>query len=301
VRNAAFDFGILEQKSYDIPIIAVGNLSTGGTGKTPMIEYLVRQNKGKRIAILSRGYGRKTSGYREVHVTDDALNVGDEPLQFKNKYGSEVIIAVCEKRVDGIDKLLASHNLDLILLDDAYQHRYVKASTYILLTSYDLPYFDDYLLPAGNLRESRSGAARADIIVVTKCPLDISKREMSRISIALNLDKNQSLYFTGIGYADYMVNSSSKVSLSAINMAAATVVTGIAKPEPFVKYLREYATIKHLRFDDHHFFTSKELEMIGKEKLVITTEKDFMRLKDCGLKNVFYIPIETKFIGENKF
>lgn len=300
LRNTAFDIGILEQKSYDIPIIAVGNLSTGGTGKTPMIEYLVRQNKGKRIAVLSRGYGRKTSGYREVQINDIAINVGDEPLQFKNKYQDEVIVAVCEKRVDGIDMLLASHTLDLILLDDAYQHRYVRASSYILLTSYDKPYFEDCLLPAGNLRESKRGASRAQHIVVTKCPLDLTITEMSRMSEAINPDKNQSVHFAGIGYANFMVNDNEKISLSTLDMAIVTIVTGIAKPEPFLRYLKKFVTIKHLNFDDHHVFTAKEVEVISNESMVITTEKDFMRLKDYSLKNIFYVPIETVFLGENK-
>jgi tetraacyldisaccharide 4'-kinase len=298
LRNIAFDYGILKQKSYDTPIIAVGNLSTGGTGKTPMIEYLIEKNHGKRIAVLSRGYGRSTRGYREVMISDSATKVGDEPLQFKNKFGDTVIVAVCEKRVDGIGKLLAAHHIDLILLDDAYQHRYVKASEYILLTSYDKPYFKDYILPAGNLRESRSSASRANSIVVTKCPEDIVQAALASFRTQINPTHEQHVYFATISYAGYMVNAFNKVALTELNKSVVTVVTGIAKPAPFLKYLKKFAAIVHVEFKDHHVFTSSELAVIGMESLVITTEKDFMRLKPHGFKNVYYVPIQTAFLGD---
>ena len=187
LRNWAFDTGILDQKEFDIPIIVVGNLSTGGTGKTPMIEYLIDHLVGKRIGVLSRGYGRKTNGYIEVSMGDLAYKVGDEPLQIKRKFQDLIVSAVCERRVEGIEHLLKDHNLDVILLDDAYQHRQVKASHYILLTSYDQLYVNDYLLPSGNLRESRKGARRAKTIVVTKCPSSITKVERHNIKTRLNL------------------------------------------------------------------------------------------------------------------
>jgi len=299
IRNMAFDRGILKQKSYDIPIIAVGNLSTGGTGKTPMVAYLIEKYKGKRIAVLSRGYGRSTRGFIEVMINDSASKVGDEPLQIKNTYGDTVVVAVCEKRVDGIDKLLATYQLDLILLDDAYQHRYVKASEYILLTSYDKPYFNDYVLPMGNLRESRCGVSRANSIVVTKCPVDITQKEIMGLYEQINPAPEQRVYFTTIVYAGYMVNAFDKIALTALNERAATVVTGIAKPVPFLNYLKTFTTIVHMEFKDHHVFTAPELAIIGKENLVITTEKDYMRLKPYEFKNVYYVPIQTAFIGEN--
>lgn len=300
LRNAAFNAGILEQKQYDIPIIAVGNLSTGGTGKTPMIEYLVEKHKGKRIAVLSRGYGRKTKGYREVLITDNATNVGDEPLQFKNKYGNALIVAVCEKRARGIDALLKNHDLDLILLDDAYQHRYVKASTYMLLTSYDKPYYDDFLLPMGNLREARKGASRAQKIIVTKCPIEISDHEMNAIKKKINPKKDQQVYFTAISYETFMLNSFRQLELKSLARQKVTIVTGIAKPKPFVKYITSFCEVEHLQFKDHHVFSEDELRTISSKDLVITTEKDFMRLKDQKLDNVFYIPVKTLFVGNKK-
>lgn len=296
LRNWAFDKGILKQTEFDVPIIAVGNLSTGGTGKTPMIEYLIKQYAGKRIAVLSRGYGRNTSGYIELSVDDAPQKVGDEPLQIKQKFKDLIISAVCEKRVDGIQRLLKDHFLDIILLDDAYQHRYVKASHYILLTSYDRMYVDDYLLPAGNLRESRAGADRAHSIIVTKCPQNISSNERDKIKKRLKLWCNQKLYFSFVAYGEILYGRNKEMLLNELKGQYVTVVTGIAKPQPFIDFLAEHVMVEHLEFKDHHEFSYAEIEKIKKKKLVITTEKDFIRLKSHQLDNVFYLPIETRFI-----
>jgi tetraacyldisaccharide 4'-kinase len=299
LRNWAFDTGILDQKEFDIPIIVVGNLSAGGTGKTPMIEYLIDHLAGKRIGVLSRGYGRKTTGYIEVSKEDLPERVGDEPLQIKRKFQDLIVSAVCEKRVEGIERLLKDHNLDIILLDDAYQHRHLKASHYILLTSYDQLYVNDYLLPAGNLRESRKGAHRAKTIVVTKCPSSISEDERNNIKMQLNLLPKQKLYFSFIGYEETLHGIDSKIDLNELKGKQVTVVTGIANPKPYLEYLEGILEIIHIKYKDHHAFTTDEIEMIRNKKLVITTEKDFMRLKEHHLSNVFYLPIKTIFLDND--
>jgi tetraacyldisaccharide 4'-kinase len=299
LRNWAFDAGILDQKEFDIPIIVVGNLSTGGTGKTPMIEYLINHLAGKRIGVLSRGYGRKTSGYIEVSKEDLPERVGDEPLQIKRKFQDLIVSAVCEKRVEGIQRLLNDHNLDIILLDDAYQHRHVKACHYILLTSYDQLYVNDYLLPAGNLRESRKGAHRAKTIVVTKCPSSISENERNNIKMQLNLLPKQKLYFSFIGYEETLHGIDSKIDLNELKGKQVTVVTGIANPKPYLEHLEGTLELIHIKYKDHHAFTIDEIEMIRNKKLVITTEKDFMRLKEHHLSNVFYLPIKTIFLDND--
>ncbi|QJP34436.1 tetraacyldisaccharide 4'-kinase [Nonlabens sp. Ci31] len=298
LRNYAFDRGILEQKEYQIPIIAVGNLSTGGTGKTPMIEYLIRHFTGKKIGVLSRGYGRNTSGYIELSENDSTERAGDEPLQIKRKFKNLIVSAVCEKRVDGIERLLKEHQLDLILLDDAFQHRYVKASHYVLLTSYDMLYVDDYLLPAGNLRESRKGAQRAQTIIVTKCPADISAIQRNEVKLKLKLLPGQQVYFSYIGYEKELQGVDHKILLDGLRGKKVTVVTGIAKPKPFLKHLKGFIKIEHLNYSDHHDFTLQEVETIRNKKLVITTEKDFMRLKKHELRNLYYLPIQTEFVGK---
>lgn len=298
LRNYAFDKGVLKQHEFDIPIIAVGNLSTGGTGKTPMIEYLIANFNGKKVGVLSRGYGRKTSGYLEISVTDGIEKVGDEPLQIKTKFKDDIVSAVCEDRVTGIKKLLDGHSLDIILLDDAYQHRYVKASHYILLTSYDHLYVDDYLLPAGNLRESRRGAQRAHAIVVTKCPENLSQQQMDAVKSRLKLLQHQALYFSYISYSGLLQGANNTIAIEKLSGKKVTVVTGIARPKPFLQYLNNIIQIEHLNYGDHHDFTTQEVAVIKSKEIVITTEKDYMRLKKYKLQNLFYLSIETRFIDK---
>ncbi len=299
LRNWAFNNGILEQKEFDIPIIAVGNLSTGGTGKTPMIEYLVRANPEKKIAVLSRGYGRDTTGYLELSEQDLPEKVGDEPLQIKIKFKDKIVSAVCEKRVQGIERLMNDHKLDLILLDDAFQHRHVKASHYVLLTSYDKLYVDDYLLPSGNLRESSRGAKRAKSIVVTKCPDNLSPIERDEIKSKLKLRSFQDLFFSTIQYDKFIYSNSGSISLNSLKGQEVTIVTGIAKPSFFVNYISEYVQGDHLKYKDHHYFTNGEINILKSKSLIITTEKDYMRLKNYHLENIYYLPMEIKFIGKS--
>ncbi len=298
VRNAAFDYGWLPVASFDIPVIAVGNLSTGGTGKTPMIEYLIKHFSTRKVAVLSRGYGRKTKGYIEVSRDHKAIQVGDEPLQFKKKFKESLVVSVCEDRVEGIRRLLLDHSLDVILLDDAYQHRYVKASHYILLTDYSQLYYKDYLLPAGNLRESRRGASRANSIVVTKCPADLSAKKQHEIDNRLQLKASQKVYFSTISYAQQAVGANGKLVLDQLKDKEVTVITGIAKPQYFIEYLQAMFTVEHLKFPDHYNYKASDFINLKKDQIILTTEKDYMRLLQCGLENLYFIPIETRFIGE---
>ncbi len=297
LRNLAFDRGVLKQRVYDIPVIAVGNLSTGGTGKTPMVEYLVRQLRGKKIAVLSRGYGRKTKGYLELHSNHRTDEVGDEPLQIKLKF-PDVTVAVCEKRVDGINQLLKNHQLDLILLDDAYQHRYVKASTYILLTDYSKPYFKDFVLPTGNLRESRKGAKRASTIVVTKCPSNLSDHLKTGYVNAIKPQPDQQVLFSSISYDNKVIGMQKTIQLKDLPKNF-TVVTGIANAITFIEFLSDYGSFNHLNYGDHHHFTDADIDTIATSDFVITTEKDYVRLLPYQLKNCYYLPIKTEFIGDD--
>lgn len=302
VRNFLFDRGILKSFSFDVPIIAVGNLSTGGTGKTPQIEYLIRLLSDKyKVATLSRGYKRKSKGFILANSTVTAEVLGDEPFQLYKKF-SNVQVAVDADRKNGIEQLLSQNvKPEVILLDDAFQHRKVKAGFYILLTAYDDLFCDDWMLPTGNLRESRSGAKRADMIIITKCPNDISDLAQENIKkqIMPFFDGNQEhIYFSSIEYDDYVYNQLNRKSVREIQSFEKLLLAGIAKPEPFFKYLQGKKD-DVLVFPDHHHFTTNEINEIeqkGKQKIIVTTEKDFVRLKDAAeLRNLYYLPIKSGF------
>ena len=297
LRNKFYDLGWLESKSYSFPLIAVGNLSTGGTGKSPMIEFLISNLKEHyKLAVLSRGYGRKSKGFKEVLVNSAAIETGDEPLQFKRKF-PDVSIAVCEDRQLGIG--LLEKDADLILLDDAFQHRKVRPSYTILLSTYGDLYVDDWVLPVGNLRESKSGADRADAIVVTKCPGEIGKAEMEDIRNKLNPKPYQRVFFTKIGYGNKIINESASKPIESLKYKQFTLVTGIANPKPLVAYLNDAGfDFTHKSFPDHHNFSLSEIEDLEKEDIILTTEKDFMRLQPL-LKQaeLYYLPIKTIFHG----
>lgn len=299
-RNKAFDIGLLQQRFYDVPVIAVGNLSTGGTGKTPMIEYLIKHFSGQNIAVISRGYGRKTKGFRIITDTCTSSEVGDEPLQMFLKFAPDVMFAVGENRVNAIDRVLEiAPQTDVILLDDAYQHRYVKASKYILLTSYYKPFYKDVLLPAGNLRESSRGVQRADVVVVTKCPQDLTVEQKRVVLKKLGLKTEQKAFFSTIAYSEVLLNSVSEIRLEDITQEV-TLLTGIAHPSYFVKHVSRFVNVvEHLQFSDHHHFSQKDIEKIATRKIVITTEKDFVRLRNSGLINLYYLPIKTQFLFED--
>jgi len=298
IRNLLYDLSVFKSESYSFPVICVGNLSVGGTGKTPMIEYLLELLLSEyRVATLSRGYGRKTEGYRLVFKTESAINVGDEPLQFKNKF-EDAIVAVDEYRLRGIAKLKKEHNPDLILLDDAFQHRKVKAGLNILLTKYNDLYEDDFMLPTGNLREPVVGAERAKVIVVTKCPMNLSVEKRESIRSKLKPRNFQHLYFSYISYSEHVSNGIKRIGLHELVNKEVSLVTGIANPDSLCEYLSASGiSYEHLNFPDHHNFSSEEINKITNSNLIITTEKDFMRLKgEVDLEKLFYLPIKMKFI-----
>lgn len=298
LRNFLYNKGLLNSKGYDFPVICVGNLSTGGTGKSPMIELLVSFLKDShKIAVLSRGYKRKTSGYLEVLADSMVEEVGDEPLQFKKKY-PEITVAVCEDRQTGIEKL--KKIADVVLLDDAFQHRKVKASFNILLTSFDKLYSNDCILPTGNLREPKFGAKRADIIVVTKCPESLENSEMEAIKRKLKPKPHQEIYFSKIGYSSEIKNKTESKPLSYLKNQTFLLVTGIANPKPFVEFLKnEGLNFEEKSFPDHHNFTASEIEVLKKHSLILTTEKDFMRLHSItSATEIYYLPIKTVILNE---
>lgn len=301
IRNFLFDKGILKSHSFNVPIIAVGNLSVGGTGKTPQIEYLIRLLSPKyKIATLSRGYKRQSKGFVLADSTSNAEILGDEPFQFYTKF-KNIQVAVDADRKNGIEQLLYQQERpDVILLDDAFQHRKVKAGFYILLTSYGDLFCDDYMLPTGNLRESRSGAKRADIIVVTKCPANLSLDEQNEIKSKLQLNSDQELYFSYIDYDDSVYSEDKVLKVSEIKNVDKLLLAGIAKPEPFFRYLQD-ESVECLTYPDHHHFSEKELLEINnksKNKIIITTEKDFVRLKGSIPKEqLFYLPIRSTFLS----
>ncbi|MGB7786815.1 MAG: tetraacyldisaccharide 4'-kinase, partial [Salinimicrobium sp.] len=295
LRNKFYDEGIFKSHSYELPVIAVGNLSVGGTGKTPMVEYLIELLKqDRKVAALSRGYKRSSKGFHLVKGTETAAEVGDEPLQFKKKF-PEVLVAVDESRSHGIEELLKNSDPpEIILLDDAFQHRQVKAGFYILLTPYQNLYSDDLVLPAGDLRESRSGAKRADVVVVTKCAENLSAEEQEKIAAKLNLQPEQELYFSSITYSGEVLGKGKKLQLKELQKRHFSLVTGIANPAPLVRHLQEQGlSFDHIAFPDHHNFTTSEIKDLQNKGLILTTEKDYMRLKnDIFEENLFYLPIQ---------
>lgn len=299
LRNFFYDKGFFKSKSFTIPVIAVGNLSVGGTGKSPQIEYLIRLLSDKyQVATLSRGYKRSTKGFVLADKNATAKTLGDEPFQFYTKY-PKTIVAVDENRAEGIEKLL---NLDVkpdvILLDDAFQHRKVKAGFYILLTAYDDLFCDDFILPFGNLREPSFGKKRADMIIVTKCPKDID--ELAQQHIKAKLKVSQPVYFTSIVYNDCLYSESEQILVQNSKKEQKLVVAGIAKPKPFFDFLEAKAE-ETMVFSDHHNFDEKEINSIvnkAKNYKIITTEKDFVRLKGLLPKaQLFYLPIQSQFLN----
>lgn len=303
IRNFLFDIGVMQSTSFGLPIIAVGNLSVGGTGKTPQIEYLIRLlSERYSLATLSRGYKRKSEGFILANANTNAVTLGDEPFQLYQKFPT-IQVAVDANRKNGIEQLLApSQTPQVILLDDAFQHRKVKAGFYILLTAYDDLFSEDFLLPTGNLRESRIGAQRANVIVVTKCPTTLSKEEQSRIKQSINAYSKAPVFFSTIAYDTSVHSKSSSIAVAEIQQSDSILLAGIAKPDSFFNYLKnEHSTC--LTYPDHHYFSKGDVEFIkqqaGKKKIV-TTEKDYVRLKDSILQEqLYYLPIQTSFLADS--
>ncbi|WP_374399608.1 tetraacyldisaccharide 4'-kinase [Flavobacterium sp.] len=301
IRNWLYDKGIFKSFSFDIPIIAVGNLSVGGTGKTPQIEYLIRLlSDNYKVAVLSRGYKRTTKGFILADENASASSIGDEPFQFYSKFPN-IQVAVDANRKSGIENLLQLPNKpDVVLLDDAFQHRKVKAGFYILLTAYDDLFCDDNILPFGNLREPSSGKKRADMIIVTKCPKDLS--ELAQQKIKEKLKVKQQVFFTTIQYDDCVFGNDSQLLVSEIQSESKVLVAGIAKPKLFFDFLKN-DNDETLVFPDHHDFSKQDCELIlakANGRKIITTEKDFVRLNGLLPKaQLFYLPIKSTFLNTN--
>lgn len=300
-RNFLYDKNILKAAEFPIPIIAVGNLSVGGTGKSPQIEYLIRLlAPNYRIATLSRGYKRQSKGFVLADKNASAATLGDEPYQFYSKFPN-IDVAVDADRANGISKLLSLSKPDVILLDDAFQHRRVKAGFYILLTMYSELYTDDFLLPTGNLRESRRGAKRANIIVVTKCPRDLSVEQQLKIRLRLRLKSHQQLFFSYIDFDNSVYSAADAVCVTEIRNTKKLLIAGIAKPESFFSHLQSDGD-SVLRFPDHHHFSDSDVASIKLKAAgmpIVTTEKDYVRLKHKMPKSqIYYLPIRSAFISD---
>ena len=313
-RNMLFEIGILHSESFDVPVISVGNITVGGTGKTPHVEYLIELLKDKaKVAVLSRGYKRRTRGFVIADDNATAKTIGDEPLQMKRKYGDDITVAVDRKRCHGIRQLTSDEDgIDVILLDDAFQHRYVQPGVNILLVDYHRLIIYDKLLPAGRLREPLSGKNRADIVIVTKCPHDLKPMEFRVITKAMNLYPFQRLFFTCLEYKNITpVFGSGEQSLDSIGKDChILLLTGIASPQQMIEDLSPRCPhITPLTFGDHHTFTSSDVARINNEfaalphpKMIITTEKDATRLIAVeGLSEevrgaMFALPVKIRFM-----
>jgi len=320
-RNRMYDLQILKSKEFDVPGISIGNITVGGTGKTPHVEYLVNLLFEKfQVATLSRGYKRKTKGFRFVEATSTALEVGDEPLQIKNKFPG-VTVSVCENRVIGAEKLLATSNEiipDVVLLDDAFQHRRITAGINILLIDYNRQIKEDSLLPVGRLREGVSQMRRANVIIFTKCPDEVTPIMRRILMNDVGLKPYQKLYFTALSYQKIEAVFDGAVlneSFYQDKTFAFLIVTGIAMPEPVYKYLKQFSKkTEILAFPDHHNYKSEDIQSISSKfesinsenKIIITTEKDAMRLKDRNdlsenfKKSCYYLPIKVKFLDNEE-
>lgn len=306
VRNVFFDLKIFKSKSHDFPVICVGNLSVGGTGKTPMVEFLVKSFKNSyKISVLSRGYGRKTKGFVLANTSVKSEDIGDEPFQIFSKFQDDITLSVCEDRNLGVKNLkLLNKTPEVLILDDAFQHRKIKPSFSIVLTSFTDLFTKDILLPTGNLREPKSSIKRANVIVVTKVPLDIKQDDKNRIKE--NLSRyGKPIFFASIEYSKFLIfNNQTKVSFDDLSdYEDIRVVTGIAKPQPFIDFLsNKGVSFSHLNFKDHHNFSLEEINYIKNSDLIITTEKDFTRLKGkISETKLCYLPIQTSIEDSDKF
>lgn len=317
VRNNLFELGILKSHSFDIPVISVGNITVGGTGKTPHVEYLIKLLNDKfKVAVLSRGYKRKSHGFVIATDSTEQRDIGDEPFQMHRKF-KDVYVAVDKDRCHGIEQLTnndIAKDTDVILLDDAYQHRYVNPGINILLVDYHRLIIYDKLLPAGRLREPQSGKSRANIVIVTKCPSDIKPMEVRVLIKAMSLFPYQQLYFTTLNYGNLQGIFNDEVNpLTDIKKDNhILLLTGIASPQQMMIDLKPYCDNIHpLSYGDHHAFTAKDVERINttfasmpSPKIIITTEKDESRILDTeGLsdevkKNIFTLPVEVKFMQD---
>lgn len=318
VRNFLYSMGMLKQEAPHITTIGVGNLTTGGSGKTPHVEYLLRLLADKYpTAMLSRGYKRKSKGFVLDDGSHDVALLGDEPAMMAAKF-PQVQVAVCEKRIEGVRELMAQERVEmvgdeerhislapsLIVLDDVYQHRRVKPNINILLTEFRYPYFRDRILPYGNLREFRTGRSRAGIVVVTKCPANLNPVDRHNIVHDLKLQNYQKVFFSYLKYGPIAKLDGTAADIDLRRMDAVLALTGIAHPEPMVDELRRICKVQHLGFADHHDYTKRDIVRIrgafeaikGQRKVIVTTEKDAARLKGLtGDLPVYILPVRVAF------
>lgn len=317
LRNNFFKWGIYKQKEYNVPIICVGNISVGGTGKTPHTEYLVRLLKDKyKVAVLSRGYKRKTDNYVLATTMSTVKEIGDEPFQIKQKF-PDIIVAVDTKRTRGIEHLLSLPTPpEVIILDDGFQHRYVKPSYSIVLSDFNRPVYEDKLLPAGRLRESADKLRVATDIIITKCPEVLQPIDFRIISKDVNVFPYQGLYFTTFVYKrlEPLFNSGKieSLDLKKLKDKHVLLVTGIASPKPLLEKITEYAKdVIFMQYKDHHSFTNANVKSIiarfnkidSDEKIIILSEKDAIKFRSLNIKDEFkfffyYLPIEISFLEE---
>ena len=316
IRHKLYDWHILKSKRFEKPVICVGNLNLGGTGKTPHTEYLIRLLKNDYcVATLSRGYGRRTKGFKLAETTSTYNDLGDEPLLYFKKYPG-IQVAVDEDRVDGVTHLLWEQGVNVVLLDDAFQHRSISAGLNILLTEYQRLYMDDYLFPAGTLRDVRSAAKRADIIVISKAPKDLSKEEQQQITDKLNTSENQKVYFSYLEHAALQPLNEAAKAFSLEEAEGAFAFCGIGNPKPFVEELKKrYHAVDFLPFGDHHAYKEKDMKAVldwfekldGEKKIIVTTEKDAARLTNspylCQFERtpLYDLPVTVRFHEEEKF
>jgi len=321
-RNWLFDQELLSSTEFKLPIISVGNLAVGGTGKTPHAEFILRTLQDEwKAAVLSRGYKRKTKGFYLADENSDSKTLGDEPFQIHRKF-PKVSVAVDEKRVHGVQMLQELvPDIQVIILDDAFQHRYIQPGLSILLTDYSNLYSTDFVLPAGELREWKSGSTRANIVVVTKCPANINPMQMRIIELELNIETNQHIYFSCFEYHEmvpvFPEFVSKKWTLSELKEAEGAILltAGIVSPEPIVEYLTNYThELKSVLFDDHHDFNQKDFNAIIKkyeaientEKIIVVTEKDAARLVSNPLfpeslkTRTFAVPIRVSILHDQE-
>ncbi len=311
LRNRLYDWQIFTGTKFDLPVINVGNLSVGGTGKTPQIEFLVRLLMPEfKVAVISRGYKRKTKGFQIAGKQSTPEQIGDEPYQIYQKFDGKIIVAVGENREEAIRKVLTNFSPQVILLDDAFQHRRIKAGLNILLTPFYRPFFKDFVLPAGNLRECRKNVKRADIVMVTKSPKPFNTNKEDAIKEKITRYKNLPVFFSTIQYDSKIFNQKEHMLLEELKNYEVLLITGIANPEPLYTFLSEKnINFESLKFGDHHHFSEVDIKRINghfnqmksPKKLILTTEKDYVRLQPLLKLPLYYLPIQTEIKNEQKF
>ena len=303
-RNFLFDLGIIDSIEYKTPTIGIGNLSTGGTGKSIVVDYIIGKFKNKnKITTLSRGYNRNTKGFIQASNISTAYEIGDEPFQFYSKH-PEINVVVCEDRRKGMNIILKNlPDTDLCIWDDVFQHRFVKPGLMILTTTFQYPFYKDEILPIGNLRENISSAKRADLIVVTKCPNNLSQKDKLSFLESLNPNDNQKVFFSSLTYTQKIKSDSEEVDIDILEDDDFILVTGIADSSYLVNFLKNKGLkFNHLKYSDHYNFNKSSVDKISRlslNKIILTTEKDFGRLRPkINNRDIYYIEVGLKFSKE---